>query len=40
MEAGGNEYLWQEVDDFVVVVPAGETLDVDMVVWKAGVILA
>ena len=40
MEAGGNEYLWQEVDDFVVVVPAGETLDVHMVVWKAGVILA
>lgn len=36
MEAGGNEYLWQEVDDFVVVVPAGETLDVRMVVWMTG----
>ena len=38
MEAGGNEYLLQEVDDFVVVVPAGETLDVHMVVWKAGIL--
>lgn len=36
MEAGGNEYLLQEVDDFVVVVPAGETLDVHMVVWMTG----
>ena len=38
MEASGNEYLLQEVDDFVVVVPAGETLDVHMVVWKAGIL--
>ena len=38
MEAGGNEYLLQEVDDFVVVVPAGETLDVHMVVWLAGIL--
>ena len=39
MEAGGNEYLLQEVDDFVVVVPAGETLDVHMVVWMTGILV-
>lgn len=37
LEAGGNEYLLQEVDDFVVVVPTGETLDIHMVVWLTGV---
>lgn len=37
LEAGGNEYLLQEVDDFTVVVPTGETLDVHMVVWLTGV---
>jgi hypothetical protein len=33
MEAGGNEYLMQDVDNFTVVVPSGQTLDVHMVVW-------
>ena len=37
LDAGGNEYLLQEVDDFTITVPAGQTVGVHMIVWLTGV---
>ena len=37
MAAGGNEYLLQEVDDFTITVPAGQTVDVHLIVWLTGI---